>query len=611
MRTSQERRIRRTFRKWLGKSRLVTVLLEDAWFRLILLISFLGVVVSLVLTSPIWITTPKGLSPTRRISALDMIIAHRLHDRAKAEATAGEINTAANTWHMARQRNPGNLAMLRESTLNFLAMGDSLFENRAEALALAAWLVGVSQTNHADVVLAARVYETYKAPEQILAITEPKLLRESEDLAAPRFVALIRLGRLSQLREELAALPAPVKKRRDTQLFEDALSLFSKRSDAPVSRERLKAASRDPEQSALAMRLLFRGSVAMEDLNTAMESLRHLVETKRNELQDHLLLWRLASKLGASLESLNIVDENVPNPLTATEAFQLISTLANLNRVELASQALRRELPKHPKSIELWMIQAEVLARTKEWHPLIAAALQLREQFAESRDATALSHLMELQGFTELKMPAEAQSSLYHLKQIPLGNTSLALYMAQVLRQLGAYATIEQVLKPFQADLDRNPEFWSLLFDAGFATKSTELVLEASNRALELEPDRPEAINRRAVALIVARESPQEALRLTERLKSLYPGFPGATINLVQALLLNARHEEAARLLNGIEPRALSTAESNPFWLAAAELALLQNEPQKWGQYLGRIRVDDLFPKQARWLDEARRRSDH
>ena len=607
MRTHKERQFKRTARKWLGSSPTVTVILEDRWLRLVLLLCLLALCYAVVLTPDYWITTPKGMMPVRKISFLDMIAARQMNDRAQAQATAGNPRTAASTWRMARQRNPGNLAVLRGSTRNLLTMQDSLFENRIEALALAAWLVGASQTNYSDVVLAMRVFETFNAPEQIVLGTDPKPLREAQDLVATRFGALLRLGMAPQIREELKALPAPVKSNPDTQLFQSALSVLLDAPDAGVARDRLVAARQIPRDAALATRLWYRASLHQGDVTAAKDALRQLVEARRNELQDHLMLWRLLLKKGDPIGAAKLADEKVPNPLTGAEAFHLASTLAEVGRVDLATQVLQREIPKHIQSLRLWILQAEILARAKDWHALRAKAIQMRESLAQNRDATALSFLFEAQGCHELGITRDVVTSLGQMRQLPMTDPSLALYAGRMLQQIGAFEMVQAVLKPLQGKLEQNPEFWNLIFDAGFSAKSSGELLAAGRRAWELEPDKPEAMNRYAAALIVVREQPEKLLVITRLLKAQFPKATGATLNLAQALIFNSRLQEAAQLLREIDDRHLTGAERNPYWLASTELAILQNDAAKATQCLSRLQTDDLFPEQAKWLEEARK----
>src|SRR5262249_4465148 len=150
-------------------------------------------------------------------------------------------------------------------------------------------------------------------------------------------------------------------------------------------------------------------------------------------------------------------------------------------------------------------------------------------------------------------------------------NPGLALEEAGVLVRLGYSSYARELLTKFENDLQDQSQYWSTLFSLANALKDPMLLLKAAEREYKMAPDDVQVANHYAAALLINRQQPELAVKLTLRLLAEFPDSVAARVNHAFALLLNHRPLEAQALLMKIPQSGL-----NPDQAASLQLGLFQ-----------------------------------
>jgi predicted Zn-dependent protease len=185
------------------------------------------------------------------------------------------------------------------------------------------------------------------------------------------------------------------------------------------------------------------------------------------------------------------------------------------------------------------------------------------------------------------------------------GSGLLGLATASGLVQSGYSTLALQLLLPWRQEQAKNPEFWKLLCRAAYETKQADWLLAASEAAYRLVPDDPNAMNNYAAALLISRQRPEEAIRLTVQLLAWNPHSLTAKVNHSLAMVRNGRAAEAAALLQTVTADHLTGAEANSLSLAHFEINRALGQWNRARQAEARLEERYLFPHQANgWRQE-------
>jgi hypothetical protein len=112
-----------------------------------------------------------------------------------------------------------------------------------------------------------------------------------------------------------------------------------------------------------------------------------------------------------------------------------------------------------------------------------------------------------------------------------------------------------------QAELGGDASYWLTLFAAADALKDCDLMLHAARQAHAILPTNPSVVNNYAAALLILRQNPDEAVRLTLQLFTQNPASLATKINHSAALLLNERASEAEVILKTVKTNSLNRAQ--------------------------------------------------
>lgn len=157
-----------------------------------------------------------------------------------------------------------------------------------------------------------------------------------------------------------------------------------------------------------------------------------------------------------------------------------------------------------------------------------------------------------------------------------------------------ALATI-RLLEPHGMD---DPGYWSQRTLVASQTQDAFELVRCSTERFSLEPNDILARNMHAAVLLMARQNPSEAVRLTFQNMALLPMNPDVRLNHAMALAFNGRTREAAAILEGTPVRSLSATQRNHYHLAWFDVHVAQ---QDWDKARERSRLMDqrlLLPLQ-------------
>lgn len=151
-------------------------------------------------------------------------------------------------------------------------------------------------------------------------------------------------------------------------------------------------------------------------------------------------------------------------------------------------------------------------------------------------------------------------------------------------------------------------EYWYRVEMAAYGVGDIPGMLTAARKAYELAPNNPIIVNNYAAALIIMREQPAEAVKLTLKKLNQNPSDVGSALNHCLALIQNRRVNEARALLAGLDPTKLQGVYSTVYHLATFELQYLEGNRAGALESIKRIELRFLKPPQVKWLEETRRK---
>jgi predicted Zn-dependent protease len=162
-----------------------------------------------------------------------------------------------------------------------------------------------------------------------------------------------------------------------------------------------------------------------------------------------------------------------------------------------------------------------------------------------------------------------------------------------------------KLLERLEKDFGGSADYWLQVELAAYGSDDIEGMLVAAEKAYALAPNNPIVVNNYAAALIIMRQRPAEAVKLTLSKFSMNPGDVGSRLNHALALLQNERANEAQAALAVVNPDELEGLYHTVYCLAQYELQVLKGDPAKARDYARQIQRRFLKPPQVRWLDES------
>ena len=582
------------------------LLVQDVWFRFGL-IGFLALPVFLGLVLPrIWTTSPPGFRPIVKVSGLDLAQAWSLKRTALKAVASGRFDEANYAWVAALANNRADTDLIRGTLRSFLASEDPQ-KYRKLAVPQALWLLRLTGTNVADLALAAKVFAQYRRSDLVIENLEPRKAELPPVLEGAYLKALFQAGKIDVFSNRWAQVQAKVSGDAELTLRHAALvAALGPMETARAALESLETALEKPAQRPLACRLLLLVSARRFNTERYRELLGHLREMQGDTLLDHIGYWRLLARSGRKDEALRLAELLSSQPASAAEVLALAHLYREWMLGEGSLRVLRRFVPEFAESPELWLDYADTLVEDRGWDELRRVALQIRVQADGGQDAlTPYSYYLEGRAELGSQRLFHAKAAFQKVTEREFQFPKLGLSVGNDLLRLGYAELCLEVLLKLEHRLALDAEYWPILFQAAERLKQSDLMLRAARQAHQLRPGDAANAQNLAAALLIQRQSPEEAVQLTFRATSRHPHSVPARINHAAALLLNGRTEEASALLKSIDAEKLPRAQRTLYHLNRFEAALKLQRHEEARVIRDAIDPRLLYPPQARWFEHA------
>jgi predicted Zn-dependent protease len=593
----------------LGDYPLLRVLLYERWFRLAFL-AFALVFVFLALFLPkIWRTSRTGFMPVVKVSGLDLVQAWSLQRTARKAMAAGKFDEANYAWQAALANNRADPALVR-GALGCVMEDPGRPKNGDQAIREAFWLLRLTGTNLVDLELAAQVFDRYKYYESIITLVQPRSDQMTPILAGAYLKALFSQGRIQEfdrLWNDYSRKFNAVRNDPDLKLYRDAYLVgWGPADSVTAARQELDRAMDDPNRRLLACRLKLALSTHQMNAAEYNHALQKLAEWHEDSLSYHIGYWAVLLATGQRAEAARLLQAYPERPTTALELAELAQLYLRLGMRDEGLKLLQRSVTDFGQVPIFWVTYADLLADAKRWEELRNLAVQIRSQDAVRDPLAAFSYFLEGRAELALGRDSTALAAFQKASDRDCPYPGLALRMASQLLEFGHANLARPILARLEKPLKDDPAYWLLVFKAADKEKDVKSMVSAATRCYELTPHEPMAINNYAAALLIGRQNPQDAIRLTIQLLSENPNSVYAMVNHSAALLLNERASEAEALLHRVRTNQLDRAQSSIYYMDLFETYYRLRQFDRAWSYLDRIETNLLYPTQQQWLKQTR-----
>jgi tetratricopeptide (TPR) repeat protein len=591
----------------------LSLLVLNPAFLAVLGFTLLGAILVALALPKLWVVTPRDFRPQIKISLVDRVQAWSLKRSAVKLGAAGQVEAASRAWAGAIANNPGDPELIRGFLQNVGSLSQPPPTEVGKCLAQAQWLLGLTGTNRQDAGLVARTCDRLGVYDPVIGLLQPHQgnLTPAEEAAYQK--ALFQTGRLAEFGERIARASTADATDPELALCKAAYAAaWGPPAAAGAVRERLARAADDPGLGMYATRLELPVHFTRLDPDGYHESLERLQRRGMDRLEDHARYWLLLQSTGKADEARRLAQSHQSPPTSAAEVLVLSRTCLTLGVADHALQVLRRFLVPfgdEPGSngCQVRMIHAQLLLETKAWDELFAAAIQMRASPSNSDALAGVSYYWEGRAFLGQERTAEALAAFSRAVDLPFPAPATALGTARSLLQLGQAELAAKLLERLESALQGSGLYWHAVFEAAWAQREDSVLLShAARQAYLTEPTNQLYQVNHAAALLINREAPAEAVKLTMSFLQQQPESPAARLNHAFALAQNQRLDEAEALLNTIPTTGFGEVETTMYDLAWLQVRVLQQRPSDYRKYLRTINTNFLFPSQLRWLDEVR-----
>lgn len=583
---------------------LVRLLIYERWFRF----GFLAFILVFALIGfclpKIWTTSRPEFLPVIKVSVLDLLQARSLKRTAVKQAAAGKFDDANYAWQAALANNRADPDLVR-GALHCILADPHNTKLAGNAIQESFWLLRLTETNMVDLALACNVFERYKYYEAVVQFTESQTNTLSSPVAASYLKALFSLSQMYKFDQQWEKYKDSVSKDPEIALYRAAyLAGWGPPGEIGVSRAQLESAANDPKTRVVAHQLKLVLSAEQSDPVEYGKSLAKLEEWHEATFSFHYGYWRLLLVLGQKEKAAQLVRDYPHPPRSPIEVVQLAEIYERLGMREDELQLLQRYARDFGNVPVFWMSYASALTETKRWEDLRNMALQIRDRDGIRDSLGSFSYFLEGRAELELGREANALSAFHKAVEREFPYPALGHKVASQLQQLGYPELARQILLGLEKQLKTELVYWTLLFNVAERLRDMDLMLKAASHAFEIAPKNPAVINNYAAALIINRQNPAQAIKLTMQLFADHPESLYAVVNHSAALLQNERPKQAEELLSRINTNSLDRTQLNLYHLDLFETYYSLREFDRAWSISDQIDAQLLYPPQQKWLNQ-------
>ncbi len=582
------------------------LLFYEGFFRWAVAAGVVCVLIVVALVPRIWITSPEGYIPVRKVRGLDIIQGASFRRAAVKEAEAGRLEESIQKWRAALAADPANVdavkGFLKALSIQPVPDHELLPQGAYEA----SELMRLAGTNETTITAASEFYLRYNQYEWLMERldnpTAPKNLTATRCLIAALFFN-DQFGRLGALFKERAAL---VENDQESQLYKRAfLTVTGTTVESKAARAELETAATDPKRQVSALRILLFLDQKELRINEFEKHLQALEALKKARFHDRFVHLLLLKSLGRSKDAEDLARTALGAPDSPNEAAQLLQVWSEFQMYPEAAKFAREQLLRFRYTPTIWIQLGQILVDGKAWDELRAIGIQLRGIELVRPVLGNYGWYLEGVGLRGQRRDEAAEDAFQRFVAQPTVSEGANFNSATTMARLGYSALGLNLLKTMAGSTNAGTVFWKQYLLTAFEARNAKELLVAAKKLYDTDRSDREAMNDYAAALLTLRQEPQEALRLTFDLIQRSPGSINYQINHAQSLVQNRRTDEARSMLRSIPRASLVSAQLIQYDLTQIEV-YLQNgkvaEAQSLAKNLDRT---FLFPEQLEWLKTA------
>jgi tetratricopeptide (TPR) repeat protein len=583
---------------------LLRQLLFERWFRIAFAL-FVCVFVFFGLFLPkIWRTSPANFRPVIKVSGLDLVQAWSLKRTALKAGAKGDFDEANYAWQSAIANNRADPDLLRGALRNVLK--EPHRRQRAnQGVQEALWLLRLTGTNIVDLELAARVLDQFRYHDIVISLTEPRVKELTPGLAGLYLKALFEQGRVGVFEKRWNTLGPLVDKDPELALYRAAYLVgWGPPDTVTAARKQIEAATENAGLRLVAYRLKL--VLSAREMNTREygQTLRKLEDWREDTLNNYIGYWRLLAANGEKAEAVRLAQAHTDPPASPIEVVELAQVYSELDLRPMGLQLYQRYVKDFGHAPIFWVGYANALVDAKQWEDLRKVALQIRSEEGTRDQLSGFSYFLEGRAELALGRKANAVAAFEQAANRDFTYPALGEKVAAQLVQFGQADLARAVLMRLEKTLQDDPRYWVVLFSVADQLKDVDLLVKAGRRAYELNPNDPAVMNNYAAALIISRQDPQEAIKVTLPFLSQNPNSLHAVVNHSAALLLNDRPKEAEALLDRVRTNNLTADQLALYNFDLFETYVGLRQFDRAWKISDRIEAARLYPTQRRWLEQ-------
>ena len=189
----------------------------------------------------------------------------------------------------------------------------------------------------------------------------------------------------------------------------------------------------------------------------------------------------------------------------------------------------------------------------------------------------------------------------------PPQDPNLILSSAGLLSRNGFGFQAAKLLKTIEPVRGETAEFWRQMQAAAFTSHDANLLYSACERLYHMSPSEPIVANNYAASLLILREQPAEAVRITLEVKSALPDSLSATVNHAVALCQLGRPNEGLSLIKDADPNQYSAEDRSTLIFALFQCHVGLGNAGEARRLAKQWDRSFLFPPQIDWLNKTLR----
>jgi hypothetical protein len=522
----------------------------------------------------------------------------------KAEA-AQDKELAFFAWQSAVANNIADPAMIRR-LVQFLVQNDDQLINSRLAIFQGQWLLRLTKTNIVDAALVSEVHYKYRMPEAALALLQPLENQFTDSMHILYLKVLFDLMLMDRFDIQWRKCPQRLQANAELKLYRAAyLAGWLPDPLAIQGRQELASALGNPKLESLSLRLALQIRAKKGDLSAYAMTLSRLITKKSDWVSDHIVLWKMMVNDGRQLEAVELAKNCTNTPLTAMAANQLSLEYSSLGLSEKARKILEASLERFTSAPALWMTLGDILIESRQWPELHALALRIRDEKAVWKSLDSYSYFLEGRAKLGQSRPNDAVACFKLATAKYCGNLDLTLRVVNNLNKLGYSALARDFLARIEKEVGGELSYWHASFNTAIELKDDGLLLRSATRAYEMSPQDAKTMSNYAASLLILRQRPDEAVRITKQLSLARPGSNILALNHCFALLLNQRAQEAETVLKSIHSEQLNPDQANEYRLAWFDFYLQTQQRDLARKISESIDAKDFFVIKRIWYLQA------